>query len=477
MKANYEKPLYKQIESLLIKCDDLTNEIKEIKKEHKKEVEKLNKKIDSLETENKVLREDNDRMKKIINNDSNNSSKPPSTDIKPNKRIFNNREKSNKKVGGQIGHEGKGLSKIVIEEKIRTGKMKHEIIEHGIKNDCYKSKYIIDIEITAVAKEHRFYVDANGKYNIPKEYVTDVQYGENIKKISTTLNVEEYVAIDRVTEFINNITEGSIKPTKGTVLKFIEETNKKTNYIVKQIKDKILNSEIMYTDATVSRCNGKNQSVRNYSTEETTLLVGTKGKGKKYIEETGILPQYTGTLIHDHETVIYNYGKNHGECNVHILRYLKGNYEMTKNKWSKDMASFLSCLNNSKKEKTQFNENQIKRIEKRYNEIIAKGIEENKKVKSKYYRIEERKLLRRMHKYKDNHLLFVHDFSVTFDNNISERDIRHVKSKLKIAGCFRSEKGMEKYLNLRSIIGTCRKRKINFYEILNKAYKNIPVEI
>lgn len=45
------------------------------------------------------------------------------------------------------------------------------------------SKYIIDIEIRTIAKEYRFYKDKNGKYNIPKEFKTDVQYGPELKTL------------------------------------------------------------------------------------------------------------------------------------------------------------------------------------------------------------------------------------------------------------------------------------------------------
>ena len=53
----------------------------------------------------------------------------------------------------------------------------------------------------------------------------------------------------------------------------------------------------MYTDATSSRRNNRNISVRNYSTDEYTLLYATNTKRKSDLEKTSILSQYLGTLL------------------------------------------------------------------------------------------------------------------------------------------------------------------------------------
>lgn len=37
--------------------------------------------------------------------------------------------------------------------------------------------------------------------------------------------------------------------------------------------------------------------------------------------------------------------------------------------------------------------------------------------------------------------------------------------------------GISNYLNIKSIIGTCKKQAINFYEVISKLYKNTPVSI
>lgn len=482
MTSNYQKDMLRQIQELVNKCDGLSHKMEKMEIQHQEEVKMLREEIRKKDEKIALLETEVDRLKKIINNDSNNSSNPPSSDIKPNKKIPNNREKSGKKVGGQTGHKPYILAKKDVEENIKNGTFEHKIEIHGKPSSKYKSKYILDTKISVVATEHRFYADENGKYNIPKEYQTDVQYGENIKTLSTVLSVEGYVATERISNLIENLTNGRLHLSTGTIVNFLKEFNNKAISTITSIKENIINATLIGTDATGARAENRNCYVRNYSTSEYTLLMASKGKSKKYIEETGILNHYAGTIIHDHETVIYNYGLRHGECNVHVSRYLKGCMENTSHKWAKDMRSFLCCLNEYKKElisqgiKNISNE-RMEKYSQRYDKILELGIEENKKLKSKYYRTEEKRLLNRLKKYKENHLLFIYDFCVPFDNNLSERDLRHVKSKIKISGCFRSLEGLQNYLNVKSIIGTCKKKGINFYETIFNIFKKIPVSI
>ena len=234
MTANYNNQIFRQLEEVLKKCDSLSQEIVDLKKQHKKEIfeleikhakeiNKLNERIETLEVENTELREkvnilqdDNDRMKSILNKDSTNSSIPPSKDDKPKKKRVNLREKTNKKIGGQKGHKGATFTKKDVEELLKNENVKKETIIHGNRKAKHcKIKYEIDTKTVVIVKEHKFYYDKIEEIKIPKEFVSDVHYGENFKTLCNIMVVEEVISLERIKQFVEILTEGVLKISEG----------------------------------------------------------------------------------------------------------------------------------------------------------------------------------------------------------------------------------------------------------------------
>ena len=81
MGGNYEKGLYNQLMEVMARLDAVEEDLHVEKIEHKNDVDRLNAKIDCLTEENRLLKDDNARLKSIINNDSSNTSLPPFTDL------------------------------------------------------------------------------------------------------------------------------------------------------------------------------------------------------------------------------------------------------------------------------------------------------------------------------------------------------------------------------------------------------------
>ena len=245
------------------------------------------------------------------------------------------------------------------------------------------------------------------------------------------------------------------------------------------MEEGLLNHRVVMMDATVVSVDGKQGYIRNFSVEKAVVYRVMKDKTIRAMEKVRFLAKFTGTLVHDHETALYHFGTGHGECNVHIIRYLKKNSEESGNSWSGKMISLLCEMNRKRKQaisrgEEAFAEEVIKGYEGRYRELIGKGREENQKTKYKYARKDEKKLLNRMEKYMGNHLLFLHDFEVPFDDNMSERDLRKAKNRQKMAGGFRKDSGHEMYCNILTIIETLKKRKMGTIENIRKLFMGTP---
>ena len=279
---------------------------------------------------------------------------------------------------------------------------------------------------------------------IPKEFQSDVHYGKEIKTLCSIMSVEEVISLERIEEFVNILTGGMLNISQGSIVNWIEELSRKCKPTIKEIKKVLKNSEKIHTDLTETKEAGNKRQVRVYGTNRHTVYIPSKDKKILRVKRQWILDGYTGYIIHDHDTGLYNYGLSdkHVECNVHLRRYLKNNLELTGHEWSKEMDKLLLEIK-AEKDKLiseniqEFSKEQLEEYSKRYDEILNQGNKEYKedtKVQnSKYLKDEERPLLNRLKKYKKNHLLFAYDFIVPFDNNLSERDLRPIKTKLKIS--------------------------------------------
>jgi transposase-like protein len=511
------KDLKIQNQNLKKKNQFLEDQIINMEKSYDQKFEMMNKRLDALysdlskaNTRIKDLEEENKELKKIIvqkdkqindlnhtvanltariKKDSSNSSKPSSTDGFK-KQIHNSREKSGKKPGGQNGHKGECLKlfgnpteKIECKDKNCScgGHIKYYPEPISVKQK-------VDIDVSVNIKEYQRFEGICEKCQkthvskFPDNIVNTVTYGDNLKTLVTMLINEGMVSINRVSDLIKSLTDDVIHLSEGTIVNFNYELAKKCEPIVDKIKDILIKSNVLHVDESGLRINGKLNWIHTACDEENTLYMTHEKRGKEAAEDMGILSYFVGTLIHDHLKSYYKYtAMEHGECNAHILRYLKGIIDIFKREEAESLIKLLIEANSAKKTtilngRQSFSEEEIAEYEGKYLDLLnnwkGKYFADIKSSKDAKYHNDERCLLERMIEYKDEHLRFIKDFSVPFDNNMAERSLRMIKAKCKISGGFRSDKGAEAFSKIRSVIGTIKKRGKNVFKSIKSVFQN-----
>ena len=440
-----------------------------------------------------TLEQKNEALERAKHNNSKNSSLPPSTDQKPEAsdqsrpveqgktgkavNTYNQRQKTGRRPGGQKDRKGKTLTKEQAEELLKNKDVIHQVIHVGKDNGGrYIVKYVVDIKVVPVVTEIRIHPDTNSKVIILPELRSDVTYGLGIKALTVLLFGQHIVAIDRIGELFSTLTGGRIHPSPGSIYKFCQTFSGACEPEIAFIKQKLLASRKMYTDATNVTTNGHRSYIRNFSTAEAVLYVAMQRKTLAELQGIDVLADFTGVLVHDHETALYHFGSGHGECIAHLLRYLIKNTQETGNNWSQALHDLLCAVLHWKHicqshGMTGFNAEALSLISETYDRIVAEGRRQNLTTDGKIASKEERRLLNRLEKYKDNHLLFAWDFEVEFTNNMSERDLRKCKGRQKMAGGFRTDAGKTLYCRMMSIIETAKRKGEDLLEVIKAIFQ------
>jgi transposase len=206
------------------------------------------------------------------------------------------------------------------------------------------------------------------------------------------------------------------------------------------------------------------------------------------MDAIGILKARRGISIHDDWASYWSYQNcEHGSCNVHHLRDLKYQAEEKQQSWAADLIKVLLDMKEAVEQaraqgQTSVDPGLRAGLLGRYEKAIAAGYEAHpllpapaRPKRGKRKQSPARNLLDRLSKHQDAVLLFLDDFDVPFDNNLAERDIRMVKLKQKISGCFRSTGGAEGFARIRGYLSTLRKQGMNLLLSLEQALLGYPV--
>ena len=461
------------------KIDEQTetiNNLNRIIAELHKTVDELNRTISEANQANGILNQTIDELNQTIkelteklNMNSGNSSKPPSSDgiNKPTPKSL--RKPSGKKPGGQEGHPGAYLDSTTEPDEVIRHMPRScsgcPFLETCERSACIgERRQVIDAVVTVKFTEHQSLVidecplhGIQQKGEFPDDIKANVQYGEQLQALTVALNTIGAVSVNRTHEILSSVF--GIPLSTGTVVNMVSNCAEGLTETWKRIRDRILSSLVGHFDETGTSVNGKNMWVHVASNAEYTHLHIHEKRGLEGMDEGGILPYFIGFGIHDCLASYWKYLHiMHGLCCAHLLRELIGVEENhPEQKWAPAFIKLLLDMKQAKENaiirgENQLSSDKLKEFEKLYDDLIELAYEENPmpedngKKRGRKKKGKTRALIERLDVFKASVCLFIRNFAVPFDNNQAERDLRMVKTKTKVSGCFRSLIGAQNYL-------------------------------
>lgn len=452
-----------------------------MKKELPNDIDELKAIIKRLLVEIEQLKAENAELRNRLGLNSENSHKPPSTDgLKKNPALPKLKTSNN---GGQKGHQGNTLKQVPNPDNIMVQKPKIcsccGLFFHQNEIEIVNKRQVFDLppqKLIVTEYQQGKVICQCGNIELghyPVDVTQPTQYGHNVKALCVLLSVQYKMPQEQISQLFNDLYQSPLNT--GTVIHYLNTAYIQLEPLEIEIKNQLLKEKVVHFDETGIRVEGNTKWLHTACNEKYTYLFVHEKRGFEALNsEQSLIKDFKNKTVHDCWASYFKFDTEHIICNAHILRELTYLIEQG-SQWAKQFHCFLlDCY---------YKNIDIETVEDRYTEIINQAnLEEpqqskifNKRGKPK--KTKGRCLLERLLKYKDGVLAFIFDSDIPFTNNQAERDIRCVKIKMKVSGCFRTQLGVNAYARIQSVISTFRKQNIEVFKSISLLFSQENFEV
>src|SRR3990170_4444273 len=450
--------------------------------------------VNSLQAVIRTLEARIEQLEARLNKDSHNSHQPPSSDgpaKRPRPRSL--RQRSGKKSGGQAGHSG--VTRALVDDP-------DTVVPHvptvcagcgaslesapGIGRD---RRQVIEIppprpEVTEHQVAHKACPVCQtvtvGEF--PPDVTQPVQYGPRTKAAAVYLQTYQLLPYERAVEALGDLF--GVYPSEGTLTSAQSITYTRLEPVEQAIRDALQQADVVHVDETGVRVAGRTEWAHVMSTQLLTFYAHHAKRGREAFEAIGLLLGFAGRRVHDAWAPYLKLAGLYALCNAHLLRELIGLYEETGQAWVQALLRLLLSMKAAVAQaraagQTALPPRQRAGFEAAYTRCLNAGLRANPPPKPTGKRgrpkqTPARNLLDRLVTHRAAILAFLHDFRVPFDNNQAERDLRMLKVKQKVSGCFRSPEGAAYFCRIRGYISTLRKHGYSILDGLTSVFAGQP---
>ena len=312
------------------------------------------------------------------------------------------------------------------------------------------------------------------KARFPEGVVSPAQYGERIKAAAIYLNVQQLIPEDRAAQALSDLF-GAPLICPASIVAWVGKKADELGQVYQAIGQRVAEAEVRHLDETGYRIAGKLHWL--HTTSSLTFAFYRAG------EKRGDVPTdlQGGVVVHDHFPPYRGMeAVEHAFCNAHILRELQALIEFEKEPWAELMRDTLLDANAAVNQARDAGASAlppetVAAFVERYWAAVRLGLafhrqlpklEKKANARGRAKQRPGHNLLDRLKSFKTETLRFMTDFNVPFTNNLAEQDLRMMKVKMKISGCFRTLEGAQIFARLRSVVSTARKQGANVLQIL-----------
>jgi transposase len=429
-------------------------------------------------------------LKRRLAADSHNSSRPPSSDglvKKPAPKSL--RKRTGRKPGRGKGDPGGRLEQVADPDVIldhrpaSCGGCGDDLT--GVESWGYRARQVFDLpEVKPEVTEHRLHEVACGGCGqmtgaaAPDGVSAQSVYGPGVRAAIAYLSAYQHLPAKRLAEAMESLF--GLPISTGTVQRVLAGAHDRLAPFEEQIKQHLKTAPLAHADESGVRVAGKLHWLHVMCTHLVTFYGIHAKRGRIAMDSFGVLPAFNGTLVTDALASYTIYGDAHALCGAHALRELIAVTEDNRHdtSWAQAMIDVLIEAKDAIADAVTAGESHLgpdalDGFQERYRQAALCGISAHPYAgtgpKSK-----ARALAMRLRDKIAEYTRYMVDFSVPFDNNQAERDLRMIKVQQKVSGSWRTLTGAQRFARIRSYISTIRKHGINPLTALRDLFDGRP---
>jgi hypothetical protein len=157
----------------------------------------------------------------------------------------------------------------------------------------------------------------------PQGVTAPVQYGPRITAVILYLYVGQFLSKKRTAQALAELFDTPV--SEGTVVTMIGRTANGLGDFLSHVKDRLADALVAGFDETGLRVAGRLHWVHCARTDKYTLITCHTKRGRKGIDDAGVLGRFRGVAVHDAWAPYDSYlDVEHQLCCAHALRELQG---------------------------------------------------------------------------------------------------------------------------------------------------------